>query len=737
MVPGAVADEVLARNGLMATGVQFVDRGQVPMELAQELAPHGEQRWCPGGPVSNALHAMACGQWPGPRRLDLVWSGATARCEPSSEPLESPLDSLRRVGITILSTGRMKQHARTLCVMDERTMATRAVVVQRSSLDGMIPADWSASDVLLLTLGDLLHAGGPLRQQIDQAPAVALLLGDHPPLDATSLRMLIGLARSGRLRWILGQRSEFLAQSLLVGSRPIDDLVAVELVATSGDQPVAVWSGAAGCLSWFEVPHVAVTGDDLGAGDAYAGAYLHARLLDEPMAAAHAAAMGRTRMILAARGARVAADDDLNQVFATAIDRQSSRHDEGRLWGRVRRAAGVVVVSGGQTGTDQLGLQVATQLGLPAFCVLPMGRRTEAADLHDHTLAGPDRFGDAHIEELGTRSYRYRTWTTAYLGDGTVLWDQHQSEGSIETRRACRALGRPCLELTGLDEEQMRSQVREWMARHAIRVVNIAGNRGSLLTSDHTRRIRRQMHCLLRAAAFHDRRSPLQGWRQPHGRAPAGDGSGELAIGIANNPAHRALLAEFLRESYDLELPEDRRLTICFREQHLLLVLARPRDLPSLLREGAIDLILCGSDLLQPTASDARVVLDTGLFPLLVVLVGRPDGPRWGALAGGLQGQKIGSQDVPLARHVLAVAGYHGEIRAIHGAAESWIRRGLLDAAVDTWRTGATAQANELGLLHVFGETSLVAAVPRGSSRVLDAATGRFLTRLASWLSGD
>lgn len=734
-IPRQVANNVLRHNGLAETGVQFVEDGRLGLDLVRQFARHGDQRWCPGGPVSNALYTMALRQWPGSQSVEVVWSGTVGFSDPSCEPLESPLDSLRRVGITILSTGRSNRHARAICVMDEHTASTRAILVETRRIDGSIPISWSPSDVVLLTLRDLLNATSLLREQLESAPGIAVLLGDRPPLDTDGFQTLVALAKFGKLRWLFGQLREFSDQSLLVGESPVDELANVEYVATSSDRPVMVWSGETRRALWLDVPLVRVSGDDLGAGDAYAGAYLHARLVGGSVSAAHDAGLEQSRIVLGVHGARVAPSDDLNAAFAETIDRWSSCHDEGRLFGRVRRAAGLVVISGGQTGIDQLGLSVAEQLGLPAFCILPRGRRTEFTD--NPRDSGPgvsDGFGDSCVIELGTPSYRYRTWTTAYLGDGTLLWDHHDSEGSKETRKACRALGRPWLDITNLDAQGMWDNVGDWMVRHAIRVVNIAGNRESLLTAHQKQLAQAQMLRILRGSAFRGGGSRSGSWTGLS--AGLVHGGGELAIGIVNTPTHRGLIGAFLREAYGLKMPTGRELVLHFPDHHLFLVMARPRDLPSLLRERAVDLILVGSDLLLPLASaDMRIVLDTHLFPLLIVLVGRPDRIPPGGLPAGLRGLRIGSQDVLLAQHVLKDWEHLGKIRSIHGTAESWIRRGVLDAAVDTWHTGATAEANGLGLLCVFGETSLVAAVRGRGSATLGPAANEFLRRLASWLA--
>ncbi|MFP7756270.1 YpsA SLOG family protein [Thermodesulfobacteriota bacterium B35] len=57
------------------------------------------------------------------------------------------------------------------------------------------------------------------------------------------------------------------------------------------------------------------------------------------------------------------------------------------------------IISGGQTGADQAGLDVTIKLGIPHGGAIPKGRMTEAGVL-------PDRY---NLDELTTKSYPKRT----------------------------------------------------------------------------------------------------------------------------------------------------------------------------------------------------------------------------------------------------------------------------------------------------------------------------------------
>jgi len=207
-----------------------------------------------------------------------------------------------------------------------------------------------------------------------------------------------------------------------------------------------------------------------------------------------------------------------------------------------------------------------------------------------------------------------------------------------------------------------------------------------------------------------------------------------LRVGFPNVPRQLGLLAQFLYDTFGVRLPESRRLTIWIDELGVSLALARPRDLPTMLRDRLVDLAFCGSDLLDEEQVDAQILLNTGLFPCFLVLVGRAAGPPGGAKAGPL---RIGSQYPSLTPRLLSEIGLKPTIRTFHGTAETWINLGAIDAAVDTWRTGATASANGLDLITILAETAFVAATLPADTGLIDARSSAFVDKLEGWLAGQ
>jgi hypothetical protein len=753
MVSPAAARHALASHGLAADGGWLAGDDELVLDLADRLASPGRSTWAPGGAASNALAAMAACQAPSGPNLALWWFGVTAPMDVQREPLVGPLDALRRGGIIPMSLQRAARHAYRLHLIDETTGAILATVVSspltsagpptggsRLPYGERAPTGVPALDALVISAANL-PLDGTFQQLAAGVPALAVLLGEGPGLDQEARDSMLLLARSGTLRWVLGSALALAEAGLVAGGAPARELRGVELVATcDGSGPAMVWTpGSREACRLGPARPSGHGGDPIGVSDAYAGAWLHGRLLGADVEAAHAGATALVRRVRATWGARLAPEQDLNQLFAEPTGRSSEHNDEGMLFERVRRAAGLVVLSGGQTGVDQLALEAAARLGLPAFCVLPAGWRTETTE---GLAPGPDRFADAHVEVLGAHSYRYRTWTTVWLADATLIWDYHTSEGCATARDACGTLGRPYLDVAHLAEDERRQGVWEFVARHDVRVINVEGNRGSLLTGTEASMAAAQLLDLLRVIAARERqhrppRTPIAP------SVPAAETAGSnrpdqpsLALGVPTVPAQRRVVEAFLYETYGLNLPESRVMVVGYPERRLEVVFARPRDLPPLLREGAIDLALCGSDLINPAAGDVGL-LDTGLSPLLLVLVGRGGGGGGGSLAERLAASRAGSQDRPLALRLLRKAvGYQGDVQEIQGTAETWIRRGILDVAVDTWSTGATAQANGLELLHVFGETSLVLAGRAPGVTRPNPGARAFVAAFSAWLTG-
>lgn|GEM_PF-1460529 len=138
------------------------------------------------------------------------------------------------------------------------------------------------------------------------------------------------------------------------------------------------------------------------------------------------------------------------------------------------------IISGGQTGIDQLALEVARSIGLPAGGVAPKGFLTEN---------GPDtRLLDLYgLTEHPSASYPPRTKTNVRESDGTVLFGEMRG-GTRLTVESCKKEEKPYLINPTTDE------LKAWLIKHQIKVLNMAGNRGSGLSVDQLQHYRRILY---------------------------------------------------------------------------------------------------------------------------------------------------------------------------------------------------------------------------------------------------
>jgi len=151
---------------------------------------------------------------------------------------------------------------------------------------------------------------------------------------------------------------------------------------------------------------------------------------------------------------------------------------EQALRGLVRAAPGLTVLTGGQTGVDTYAALAALQAGLTVHLVFPAGYRQEDGSL---TPARHRRFAGAILHELPSASFRYRTWTCAYLADAVLLLDPAGGSGCQETVRASTHLGRPLLVFRSA--AVTADHAAEFLASARARVFMVAGCRASVLAS--------------------------------------------------------------------------------------------------------------------------------------------------------------------------------------------------------------------------------------------------------------
>lgn len=128
------------------------------------------------------------------------------------------------------------------------------------------------------------------------------------------------------------------------------------------------------------------------------------------------------------------------------------------------------IVSGGQTGVDRAALDFAREHGIPHGGWCPRGRLAED---------GPIESG-YELKETPEVEYSQRTGWNVRDSDGTVIFtaSPELTGGSALTRELALVHGKPCLHLSRtVDGVTAPAKLREFIRRHKVKVLNVAGPR--------------------------------------------------------------------------------------------------------------------------------------------------------------------------------------------------------------------------------------------------------------------
>lgn len=126
------------------------------------------------------------------------------------------------------------------------------------------------------------------------------------------------------------------------------------------------------------------------------------------------------------------------------------------------------VISGGQTGVDRLGLEVAKKLNILTGGTAPKDWKTENGS--DPSLK------DFGLVESNFIGYMPRTQKNVLDSDGTVIYGDVKSPGTKMTIDFLTNAQKPWIANPGMDA------FVEFVEKNNIKILNVAGNRASKLS---------------------------------------------------------------------------------------------------------------------------------------------------------------------------------------------------------------------------------------------------------------
>lgn len=154
------------------------------------------------------------------------------------------------------------------------------------------------------------------------------------------------------------------------------------------------------------------------------------------------------------------------------------------------------------------------------------------------------------------------------------------------------------------------------------------------------------------------------------------------------------------------------------------LTFLRTDDIPTLCAEGAIDMGITGSDLLEEAnvKAEVRMKLGVGRCRLAICV---PDDSGY-ATAADLNGTRVATSFPALTERYLAQHNASAHLVSLSGSVEVMIQLGVADAIVDLVETGSTLAANRLRILEEIGQYETVLIQ---SANCIDPATAARVVR--------
>lgn len=212
-------------------------------------------------------------------------------------------------------------------------------------------------------------------------------------------------------------------------------------------------------------------------------------------------------------GAEVTSSNDSKSktILSLVKEKGLMPKDLGRETKSSNKSAVTKIISGGQTGVDTIGLQVAKELGIETGGTAPKGfLREQGIDTEDIASYGLTEITSEQQADYTNRKgkrdpYTGRTELNVRNSDGTVYFaTDADSAGKKATERSAKEWNKPFL------LNPTAKQLRQWLIDNNIKTLNVAGNRGSKLPAKN-----RVAEILKAALSSTEEQSPEEVWQKP------------------------------------------------------------------------------------------------------------------------------------------------------------------------------------------------------------------------------
>lgn len=179
-----------------------------------------------------------------------------------------------------------------------------------------------------------------------------------------------------------------------------------------------------------------------------------------------------------------------------------------------------------------------------------------------------------------------------------------------------------------------------------------------------------------------------------------------LRIGIPSKGRLSDLACELLKEGGLSFRRQSRSLFARVRDKPIDIIFLRTDDIPVLCAEGAVDMGITGSDLVQENQVDVRTRLELGVGKCRLALC-VPETSDVNTVED-LQEARIASTFPNITREYLARKGVNSHLVKLSGSVEIMISLGVAEAIVDLVETGSTLVANRLRIVDELGHYQTV-----------------------------